>query len=144
LKRNFGDGVRTSFHFSPPLFARLDPATGRPRKYELGSWVLPVLKLLAKLKRLRGTKLDPFRFSADRRLERELLARYERLLDRIVAELDESRFGLALRLTQLPSEVRGYGPIKSAAADRARVAERELWEQWSATTSELPRHATAA
>ena len=50
VKRNFGAGARMSFHFSPPLFARRDPATGRPKKYELGPWVLPILRVLAKLR----------------------------------------------------------------------------------------------
>jgi indolepyruvate ferredoxin oxidoreductase len=132
LQRSFGAGVRMSFHFSPPLFARRDPATGRPRKYELGPWILPVLRALAKLRRLRGTKLDPFRMSADRRLERELLARYEALLDRLAAELDDSRFDVALELARLPEQVRGYGPVKSAAAARARAAEERLWARWAA------------
>jgi indolepyruvate ferredoxin oxidoreductase len=114
------------------LFARRDPATGRPRKYELGPWILPVLRALAKLRRLRGTKLDPFRMSADRRLERELLARYEALLDRLAAELDDSRFDVALELARLPEQVRGYGPVKSAAAARARAAEERLWARWAA------------
>jgi indolepyruvate ferredoxin oxidoreductase len=140
VKRNFGAGVRMSFHFSPPLFARPDRATGRPKKYELGPWMLPVLRLLAKLRWLRGTKLDPFGMSADRRLEREWLARYESLLDRISAELDDSRFELALALARLPEQVRGYGFIKSAAAARARAAEQELWEQWAAPAE----HASAA
>jgi indolepyruvate ferredoxin oxidoreductase len=131
VKRNFGADVRMSFHFSPPLFARLDPATGRPKKYELGPWVRPLLRLLAKLKWLRGTKLDPFRWSADRRLERELKASYEALLDRIAAELDDARFEVALALAALPGDVRGYGPIKAAAAARARTAEGRLWEQWA-------------
>jgi len=132
VKRNFGTGVRMSFHFSPPLFARPDPATGRPKKYELGPWMLPILRVLAKLRWLRGTKLDPFGRSSDRRLEREWLARYEVLLDRIAAELDDSRFELALALARLPAQVRGYGPVKSAAAARARAAEQDLWEQWAA------------
>jgi len=132
VKRNFGAEARMSFHFSPPLFARRDPATGRPKKYELGPWVLPVLRVLAKLKWLRGRKLDPFAYSADRRLERELLARYEAALERVVAELDGSRFGLALELAALPGQVRGFGPVKSAAAAGARVTEQRLWEQWAA------------
>jgi indolepyruvate ferredoxin oxidoreductase len=132
VKRNFGDGVRMSFHFSPPLLARKDSATGRPKKYELGPWVLPILRVLAKLKWLRGTKLDPFGRSADRRLERELLARYEALLERVASELDESRFDLAVELAKLPEQVRGYGPIKAAAAERARASEQKLWEQWAA------------
>jgi indolepyruvate ferredoxin oxidoreductase len=145
VKRNFGAGVRMSFHFSPPLFAGLDPATGRPKKYELGPWVLPILRVLAKLRWLRGKKLDPFRWSADRRLERELLARYEAALDRIGAELDDARFDLALSLARLPEQVRGYGPIKSAAATRAMAAERQLWQPWDTPSARVERtHASAA
>jgi indolepyruvate ferredoxin oxidoreductase len=137
VRRNFGAGVRMSFHLSPPLFATRDPATGRPRKYEVGPWVTPVLRLLAKLKWLRGGALDPFAYSADRKLERELLARYEGLLDRIAAELDDSRFELALELARLPEQVRGYGPIKSAAAAQARVVEQALWEDWAAPAARI-------
>jgi len=144
VKRNFGTGARMSFHFSPPLIAKLDPATGRPRMYELGPWVLPLLRVLARLRWLRGSKLDPFGWSADRRLERELLERYESLLERIVAELDESRFELALELARLPDQVRGYGPIKRAAALRARAAEQNLWQQWSAPAARAERARASA
>jgi len=144
VKRNFGAGVRMSFHLSPPLFATRDPATGRPKKYEFGPWLLPVLRVLARLRWLRGRKLDPFGFSADRRLERELLARYEALLDRITAELDESRWELALELADLPRQVRGYGPIKREAAERARLAEQLLWERWVMPVAVVVPRATAA
>jgi indolepyruvate ferredoxin oxidoreductase len=145
VKRNFGTKVRMSFNFSPPLLARRDPATGRPQKFELGPWVLPVLRVLAKLRRLRGSKLDPFGYSADRRLDREILARYEALLERVIAELDESRFDVALELAALPGGVRGYGPIKRAAAERARTAERGLWERWAASADvAAPQCASAA
>ncbi len=163
IRRNFGTDARMSFNFSPPLFARLDPATGRPKKYEFGPWIVPVLRVLAGLKRIRGTWLDPFRYSADRRLERELLRRYEAALDRIEAELTESRFDVAVRIARLPHEVRGYGPIKRAAAERAvrskrgcgrsslrlarnswssayarrRGSDRHGWREWSNCRSEL-------
>jgi indolepyruvate ferredoxin oxidoreductase len=141
VKRNFGEGARMSFHFSPPLFARRDPATGRPKKYELGPWVLPILRGLAKLRWLRATKLDPFGLGSDRRLDRELLARYEAMLARTLAELDEPRFDIAVALARLPEQVRGYGPVKSAAAERARAAERELWARWSAPAAREVRAA---
>jgi indolepyruvate ferredoxin oxidoreductase len=144
VKRSFGEGARLSFHFSPPLFARHDRATGRPKKYELGPWVLPFLRVLAKLRWLRGTKLDPFGLSADRRLERELLARYESLLDRIADQVDESRFELAVELAGLPGKVRGYGPIKSAATARARAAEQALWAQWDAPAAAQPQARASA
>jgi indolepyruvate ferredoxin oxidoreductase len=116
VQRNFGARAKLTFHFSPPLFARPDPATGRPKKYALGQWMLPVLRVLARLKRLRGTALDVFRFSADRRLERSLLAEYEALLDRLVAEL--------------PAKIRGYGPIKHRAAEHAAKERERLLRQW--------------
>jgi indolepyruvate ferredoxin oxidoreductase len=101
--------------------------------------------VLAKLRGLRGSKLDPFGMSADRRLDRALLARYERLLERIAAELDESRFELALELARLPERVRGYGPIKAAAAARAQSAEDELWQRWAETRARAEqRRASAA
>ncbi|HVY65314.1 MAG TPA: indolepyruvate ferredoxin oxidoreductase family protein [Gammaproteobacteria bacterium] len=132
IRRSFGADARMSFNFSPPLFARHDPISGRPRKYELGPWITPVLRLLAGVRRIRGTWLDPFRYSADRRLERELLARYEAALDRIEVELDESRFDTAVRLASLPHDVRGYGPVKRAAAERAAAAETRLWQEFAA------------
>jgi indolepyruvate ferredoxin oxidoreductase len=144
VKRSFGEGARMSFHFSTAVRAAR-PATGRPKKYELGPWVLPILRVLAKLRWLRGTKLDPFGLSADRGLERELLARYESLLDRIADEVDDSRFELAVELAALPGQVRGYGPIKSAAAARAREAEQGLWAQWTApAAAQMRARASAA
>jgi indolepyruvate ferredoxin oxidoreductase len=145
VRRNFGAGARMSFHFSPPLIAKVDPTTGRPRKYELGPWVLPLLRMLAKLRWLRGSRLNPFGWSADRRLERELLASYERLLGRIGSELDDARFDVALALARLPEQVRGFGPIKRAAAERARAAEVQLWRQWNApvASAEAPRASAA-
>jgi indolepyruvate ferredoxin oxidoreductase len=93
--------------------------------------MLPVLRLLAAARGLRGTALDPFRYSADRRLERQLIADYERLVERVLAELDEPRFGLALALLALPEQVRGFGPIKQAAAARAAAEGERLLEQWA-------------
>ena len=136
IRRSFGTSARMSFNFSPPLFARLDPATGRPKKYEFGPWIVPLLRVLAGLKRIRGTWLDPFRYSADRQLEREQLRRYEAALDRIEAELTESRLDAAVRLAKLPHEVRGYGPIKRAAAERAVALEAGMWEEFAAARQE--------
>jgi len=148
LRRNFGATARPSFHFSPPLFATTDPATGRPKKYEVGPWIVPLLRLLAKLRFLRGTKLDPFGYGADRRLERALIARYERLVERLVAELDDRRFELAVELARLPHDVRGYGPIKKEAAARAAEREQRLLETWETPAAcegaERPARASAA
>jgi indolepyruvate ferredoxin oxidoreductase len=144
IRRNFGSRARPTFHLSPPLFAGMDPATGRPRKYELGPWILPVLRVIAKLRGLRGTKLDPFGYSADRLLERQMLARYENLVERLIAEVDERRFEVALELARLPADVRGYGPIKRAAAERAAEREQKLLETWEALGTRVGQPASAS
>jgi indolepyruvate ferredoxin oxidoreductase len=147
VRRNFGDGVKLNFHFSPPLIAGIDPDTQRPKKYRFGGWMLPLMRVLARLRRLRGTKLDPFGYGADRRLERDLIAQYEQLLRRIIDELDEERFELALELVQLPAQIRGYGPIKREAAERAAATQRTLLERWAASPARVtvePARATAA
>jgi indolepyruvate ferredoxin oxidoreductase len=91
-----------------------------------------VLRALAAVRRIRGTWLDPFRHTADRRLERELLRHYEVTLDRIEAEIDDARLDAAVRLASLPHDVRGYGPVKQAAAERAFAAEAKLWDEFAA------------
>ena len=77
IRRNFGEDAKINFHFSPPLLAGMDPDTHRPKKYRFGPWMVPVLRVLASFRKLRGTKLDPFGYGADRRLERALIAEYE-------------------------------------------------------------------
>jgi indolepyruvate ferredoxin oxidoreductase len=132
VRRNFGAAAKPTFHFSPPLLAGIDAATGRPKKYELGPWIVPVLRVLAKLRRLRGTKLDPFGYGADRKLERALLADYERTIERLIGELDDARLDIAVQLARLPSQIRGFGPIKRQAAERAAAAQKRLLQQWDA------------
>ena len=130
----FEGSARLTFHLSPPLIARVDPATGRPRKYALGAWVLPLFRVLARLKWLRGTPLDVFGYSGERRAERRLIVEYEALLSRIVAELDESRLDLAVELAGLPERIRGYGPVKAESIERAKALENGLLRAWAAHT----------
>ncbi|MYJ94714.1 MAG: indolepyruvate ferredoxin oxidoreductase family protein [Proteobacteria bacterium] len=130
----FDGSARLTFHLSPPLIAGTDPATGRPRKYAVGAWILPLFGLLARLKWLRGTPLDVFGYSRERRAERRLIVEYETVLSRIVAELDESRLDLAVELAGLPERIRGYGPVKAASIERAKVLENGLLRAWAAHT----------
>ena len=133
-REKFDGSARLTFHLSPPLIARTDPATGRPRKYAVGAWILPLFRLLAHLRWLRGTPLDVFGYSRERRAERRLIAEYESILSRILAELDESRLDLAMELAGLPEGVRGYGPVKAASIERAKALENGLLRAWAAHT----------
>ena len=135
-KAKFAGSAKLRFYLSPPLVARIDPATGRPRKYALGGWVLPIFGLLARLKWLRGTSFDVFGFSRERRVERQLIVEYEALLSRIVAELDEPRLQLAVELTALPDRIRGYGPVKAASIEKAKALEKGLLKAWAGRAAE--------
>jgi len=130
LRRNFGDGFKLRFHLSPPLIAATDPETGRPKKYEFGSWMLPVMRVLARLKFLRGTRFDPFGRSAERRNERQLIVDYENLVDEILADLEHGKFGLAVEILGLAESVKGYGPLKEQSIVRYRQKLERLRRQW--------------
>ncbi len=120
------------FHLAPPLLAARDPATGHLQKRVYGSWMLAVFRGLAKLRFLRGTAFDPFGRTAERRAERELVARYGAVLDEIAAGLSPANHAIAVELAGLPLEIRGFGHIKEANLRRAEAREGELLAQFRA------------
>ena len=122
LGEQFDPGFRTTFHFAPPFLAGRG-VDGRPRKIAVGGWFAPVLRLLARLRWLRGTALDPFRYTAERRLEEQLVRTYEADMDTLVDSLDETNYESWVALAELPAGIRGFGPVKEAAA-RAALADR--------------------
>ena len=83
-------------------------------------------RLLARLKRLRGTVIDPFGRTAERRMERQLLRDYEALLDELIRRLDAFNHGAAVELAALPQQIRGFGHVKEASVERARAKAAEL------------------
>ncbi len=126
LERQFDGEYRLSVHLAPPLIASRDPETGALRKREYGPWVLRAMGLLARLRRLRGTPLDPFGYTEERRMERALIGEYERTVERLLAGLDGERLPLAVEIASLPEEMRGFGHVKLAAVTRTRAREAEL------------------
>src|SRR5262249_51899453 len=87
LSEQFEARGKLQFHLAPPLLARRDKRTGEPRKMTFGPWMLPVFRLLAKGKALRGTAWDLFGYTKERRMERQMIAAYEQLLDEIAERL---------------------------------------------------------
>jgi indolepyruvate ferredoxin oxidoreductase len=129
LKREFDGDFTVQYHLAPPLLpARLD-ARGRPRKRAFGQWIQTPLKLLARLKGLRGTPFDPFGYTAERRAERELIAWYEALIDTIISKLDAARLPDLVALAKAPMEIRGYGPVKDAAIEKTKAEVARLTAQ---------------
>ena len=116
LSEQFEGKCRPHFHLAPPLFTRPGP-DGRPKKITFGPWLLPVLKIIAKARRLRGSWLDPFRFASENAVDRSLLANYEADLDLIIQRGVSTHDALAL--ANWPDSVRGFGPVRAQAAIRA-------------------------
>ncbi|GMV46877.1 MAG: pyruvate ferredoxin/flavodoxin oxidoreductase [Pseudomonadota bacterium] len=126
LQRSFEGAWRVRLHLAIPLLARIDPATGEPRKRSYGPWMLQALAVLARLRPLRGTRLDPFRRGVERRLDRALIAEYERTLDTVLAVLRGDHIALAAEIAALPESIRGYGPVRARNAEAARARRAEL------------------
>ena len=123
LHQQFEGEFRLEFHLAPPLFASRDPATGELRKRAYGPWVFRAFKLLARLRRLRGTFLDVFGYAEERRTERRLIREYQALLKDIAAALTPDNHVFAVELARVPQQIRGFGHIK--ARNLANAKERE-------------------
>jgi indolepyruvate ferredoxin oxidoreductase len=124
-------GGTFAFHLAPPLFARRDPITAEPRKVRLGAWIVPVFRLLARLKFLRGTRFDPFGYSSERRMERAMIEEYETLIaSRVIPGLGRENHALAVEIARLPLSVRGFGHVKTAAAREASTQLAHLLNRW--------------
>ena len=126
VKRDFGDRAKVRFHLAPPIMNRGLDARGRPRKREFGAWMIPVFRVLAAMRRLRGTRFDPFGMTAERRMERALIAEFEQRIDQLLGTLDAANIDLVTEIITLYMDVRGYGPVKEEAVDevRTRVANK--------------------
>jgi len=116
----FGGRSRLRFHLAPPILGGGTDARGRPRKREFGAWVIPLFRLLARFRKLRGTAFDPFGMTAERRMERALIGEFETQLDFMLERLTADNIDLAKDIVDEYLEIRGYGPVKEQAAAEAR------------------------
>jgi indolepyruvate ferredoxin oxidoreductase len=127
-----GDNLRFEFHLAPPLLARRDKTTGLPRKMSFGPWMMPLFRLLAKLKFLRGTAFDPIGYTTERRTERRLLEDYRTLLREIAGNLTPQNHHLAVALASIPEKIRGFGHVKQRHLAAAKAEEAMWLEQFRA------------
>jgi indolepyruvate ferredoxin oxidoreductase len=126
LDHTFADGYRVHYHLAPPWITRRDALTGHRLKRRFGPWLRPVLRLLGSLRSLRGSVIDPFRDTDDRRLEGKELKEYEQDLSRICRTLTPESFDLCLELAALPLVVRGFGHVKQTAVDKITPRRAEI------------------
>jgi indolepyruvate ferredoxin oxidoreductase len=137
LSAQFERWSHVTFHMAPPLLAR-SGADGRPRKIELGPWLLRLLALIAPLKRLRGTALDIFGRTAERRLERQLRDDYEALIDEVLANLKPANYDVGIQIATVPEQIRGYGHVKLANITLARARWKDLLDRFHGRTPSEP------
>ena len=122
----FEGNYKLQFHLAPPVLNRPDPVTGVAKKSQFGPWMLTAFRLLAKFKGLRGTPFDLFGRTHERRMERQLIADYEKTVAELLAGLTRENLAQAVAIAALPEEIRGFGHVKLRSVERARHKEAEL------------------
>jgi indolepyruvate ferredoxin oxidoreductase len=132
LAAQFEGDYKLVFNLAPPLLAKRN-AKGELIKREFGPWMFTAFRLLARLRGLRGTALDPFGRTQERRTERKLIDDYESLIDRLLADLDPQRLPVAVQLASLPEQIRGFGHVKERHLKVALARQDELLAQYAGT-----------
>jgi indolepyruvate ferredoxin oxidoreductase len=120
LRRDYGPAATIRFHLAPPLLAGRRDARGRPLKKSFGPWMLPVFRVLAAMRRLRGGPFDIFGYTAERRMERALIAEFEQTIQELLPHIGAATLDKAKAVIDPWLEMRGYGPVKDAAVRNAR------------------------
>jgi indolepyruvate ferredoxin oxidoreductase len=136
----FGSYGRVTYHLAPPILGRKDPE-GQPVKREFGPWMARAFRLLTRFKFLRGTPLDPFGRTVERRLERQMVRGYEALIGEITGKLTAANAPIACELARLPLQVRGFGHVKLANAERAAEERQVLLQRFRSGDTPVPQAA---
>ncbi|NMM25889.1 MAG: indolepyruvate ferredoxin oxidoreductase family protein [Glaciimonas sp.] len=127
----FEGDVRLKFHLAPPLFAKRD-SNGHLIKQEFGPWMMKAFGLLAKCKALRGTALDVFGYTDERKTERALIAEYRNTIAQLLSKLTVDNLSKAVAIAGIPEDIRGFGHIKEQHLSAARKREAVLLAEFLA------------
>ncbi|MEB0014088.1 indolepyruvate ferredoxin oxidoreductase family protein [Glaciimonas sp. Gout2] len=125
----FEGDYKIKFHLAPPLFAKHD-ANGHLIKQEFGPWMMRAFGVLAKCKFLRGSKLDIFGYTAERKEERDLITHYRQTIDALLPRLTSENLASAVAIASIPEEIRGYGHVKDRHLAAAKVKEQQLIKEF--------------
>lgn len=121
----FDGDFKLSYHMAPPLLGGKGP-DGRPKKRKFGAGTDRLFRLLAKMKGLRGTPLDVFGYTAERKMERALIKQYERDMKEWLPKADTGILEPLTALAELPLQIRGFGPVMQANEAKAAKRREEL------------------
>ena len=131
----FEGDYKLVFNMAPPLLAKRDRVTGEARKQSYGPWMLSVFRVLARLRRLRGTPLDPFGHSEERRTDRRLIVEYEAMLRELIEALSADNHATAVALASIPETIRGYGHVRARHLVQAKRHQARLLDQFRGTSA---------
>jgi len=130
LAEQFEGDYRLEFHLAPPILGDRDPATGHLRKRAFGPWMMTAFRAVAALRRLRGTRWDPFGRTEERRMERQLSADYHAVIEELAIGLTADNHALAVEIAGLPDDIRGYGHVKDRNVARVLARQQTLLHSW--------------
>jgi indolepyruvate ferredoxin oxidoreductase len=122
IQNSFEGDFKVHYHLAPPLWSKRN-SQGELVKRKFGPIMLTGFKVLAKLKGLRGTKLDYFGKTEERQTERALIREYMAHIERHLTQLSEQTHAHAVKVAQVPENIKGYGHVK----ERNIRAARSLW-----------------
>ncbi len=121
----FEGDLKISYNLAPPILGGKD-ANGRPKKRRFGPGMERGLRLLAKFKGLRGTPLDIFGYTDERKMERALIKQYERDMKEWLPKAAPEIMDPLVALAELPLQIRGFGPVKLESEQKAAKRREEL------------------
>ncbi len=121
----FEGEFKVKYHLAPPLFSKRD-TQGHLIKKEFGSWMKHGFTILAKLKGLRGTALDIFGYTAERKMERALIVEYRQMVSALLPKLTAENLTQAVAIASIPEDIRGYGHVKERHFDAAKRKQDDL------------------
>jgi indolepyruvate ferredoxin oxidoreductase len=142
LGEMFEPGYRLRLSLAPQLPWIKGAAGGRLKKRLWGPWILSVFRLLAAMRRLRGTPLDFVGYHPHRRRERALIGSYERTIEGVLSKLTSQNHAIAVEIARVPESIRGYGVVKERNMADAARRQAELLQQFDLVTSS-PRDSVA-
>jgi indolepyruvate ferredoxin oxidoreductase len=126
----FEGDYKVNFHLAPPAIAKRNEK-GELQKRKFGPGMLTAFRVLAKLKGLRGTPLDVFGRTAERRAERALISQYRASIEQVLASLTAQNHSLALEIARLPDRIKGFGHVKDRNLAAARIEWERLMQEWA-------------
>jgi indolepyruvate ferredoxin oxidoreductase len=144
LQATFSGAPKITLHLAPPLLAKRDKVTGHLKKQAFGAWMLPAFRVLARFKGLRGGPLDIFGATEERRMERALRDQYEADIARMATALTADTNDIAVKLAELPDQIRGFGHVKEAAVKKAATEREKLLAAFAAAATAGAAGARAA